>query len=139
MWHMARFRAANETRNEVLTTDEQRQLDIDENYWRGIIGHPPQPLAMQMQKRKQRLDQAIVNLLPTRVYKERDIKDNEVKEDQKEGPVTNLSVDSFGTTCELSSCVICLEPFVSGDILRRLPCNHEYHKDCIGKNKEKKL
>ncbi|KAI8343016.1 hypothetical protein BC941DRAFT_447856 [Chlamydoabsidia padenii] len=28
-------------------------------------------------------------------------------------------------------CVICLEPFVVDDTLRTLPCEHEYHRDCI--------
>ena len=34
---------------------------------------------------------------------------------------------------EQASCVICLESFVHGDVLRILPCHHEYHRDCIGK------
>ncbi|CAO3672490.1 unnamed protein product [Umbelopsis vinacea] len=28
-------------------------------------------------------------------------------------------------------CVICLDGFSRGDVLRRLPCGHEYHRDCI--------
>ena len=34
---------------------------------------------------------------------------------------------------EQASCVICLESFIHGDVLRILPCHHEYHRDCIGK------
>jgi hypothetical protein len=30
-------------------------------------------------------------------------------------------------------CVICLDGFHRGDVLRQLPCGHEYHRDCIGK------
>lgn len=30
-------------------------------------------------------------------------------------------------------CNICMDEYVSGDILKQLPCNHYYHKDCISK------
>ncbi|XP_039132280.1 E3 ubiquitin-protein ligase CIP8-like [Dioscorea cayenensis subsp. rotundata] len=32
---------------------------------------------------------------------------------------------------EAVSCVICLEEFVSGDVIKRLPCSHVFHGDCI--------
>ncbi|KAI9264382.1 hypothetical protein BDA99DRAFT_559648 [Phascolomyces articulosus] len=32
---------------------------------------------------------------------------------------------------EQVSCVICLDSFTCGDVLRILPCHHEYHRDCI--------
>ena len=28
-------------------------------------------------------------------------------------------------------CNICMEDYIDGDILKQLPCNHYYHKDCI--------
>ncbi|KAG0178219.1 hypothetical protein DFQ29_003791 [Apophysomyces sp. BC1021] len=31
----------------------------------------------------------------------------------------------------LDSCVICLDSFSAGDAVRRLPCDHEYHCECI--------
>lgn len=31
------------------------------------------------------------------------------------------------------ACVICLDEFALGDQVRKLPCGHEYHCECIGK------
>jgi len=28
-------------------------------------------------------------------------------------------------------CIICLEKFVEGDVMKTLACNHEFHGDCI--------
>ncbi|KAG0188480.1 hypothetical protein DFQ28_004790 [Apophysomyces sp. BC1034] len=36
----------------------------------------------------------------------------------------------------LDSCVICLDSFSAGDAVRRLPCDHEYHCECIGRRYE---
>lgn len=30
-------------------------------------------------------------------------------------------------------CNICMEDYINNDILKKLPCNHYYHKDCISK------
>ncbi|KAI9244878.1 hypothetical protein EDC94DRAFT_629150 [Helicostylum pulchrum] len=131
MWRIAQNSASSMTtnENEILTADEQRQLAMDDDFWRGIIGQPPQPLLVRTKRKRQSLDQALVNLLPTRVYKSREQR-KEMYSEKKETS-SNVSVDSFGTLCELSSCVICLDNFEPGNILRRLPCNHEYHRDCI--------
>jgi hypothetical protein len=32
-----------------------------------------------------------------------------------------------------ADCVVCLDTFNDGDVLRLLPCGHEYHRDCIGR------
>ncbi|KAI8077524.1 hypothetical protein BDF21DRAFT_421223 [Thamnidium elegans] len=131
MWRIAQNRASSMTanENEILTADEQRQLAMDDDFWRGIIGQPPQPLLVRTKRKRQSLDQALVNLLPTRVYQSRE--QRKEMDSEKNKTTSNVSVDSFGTLCELSSCVICLDNFESGNILRRLPCNHEYHRDCI--------
>lgn len=130
MWHTANRSSFDHNGNEALTEDEQRQLTMDENYWRGVTGQPLQPVGTQARKRRRRLEQAVVDLLPTRIYQSE--KFEEKSTDVLES-IKNVSVDSFGTTCEVFSCVICLDAFTNGDILRRLPCNHEYHRDCIGK------
>jgi hypothetical protein len=130
MWKLARLQQQQEE-NESLTLDEQRQLAIDDNFWRGIIGQPHRnlPPSRSATAVPYRLDQFLVDLLPTRIFQ-----DSMNKEDEslKKAHECNLSIDSFGTTYEPSSCVICLDQFESEDVLRRLPCHHEYHRDCIG-------
>ncbi|KAI6657702.1 E3 ubiquitin-protein ligase [Oopsacas minuta] len=31
------------------------------------------------------------------------------------------------------SCSVCLDEFMSGDVIRTLPCTHPFHKDCVDK------
>lgn len=53
---------------------------------------------------------------------------------------TQISIDTIPTECvphrrsrttELGRCPICLEDFISGELLRRLDCKHCYHKECL--------
>lgn len=31
-----------------------------------------------------------------------------------------------------NGCIICLDDFDEGDLIRTLPCDHQYHLECIG-------
>ena len=48
-------------------------------------------------------------------------------EDEKEEPEPRDNVDDS----DLFSCTICIADFEEGEMLRSLPCNHTFHKDCI--------
>eukprot|EP00656_Telonema_subtile_P041851 TRINITY_DN4716_c0_g1_i4.p2 TRINITY_DN4716_c0_g1~~TRINITY_DN4716_c0_g1_i4.p2 ORF type:complete len:186 (+),score=55.03 TRINITY_DN4716_c0_g1_i4:665-1222(+) len=37
----------------------------------------------------------------------------------------------IGEGNEDKDCVICLEELAAGDVIRILPCNHEYHAECV--------
>ncbi|CAE8588931.1 unnamed protein product, partial [Polarella glacialis] len=38
---------------------------------------------------------------------------------------------AFGVSDPRCNCAICRDTFVAGDEIRQLPCNHEFHGDCI--------
>jgi hypothetical protein len=46
--------------------------------------------------------------------------------------ITKYSPEVFDSSSE-SSCAVCLSEFEEDDILRRLPCNHSFHRACIDK------
>ncbi|XP_036353809.2 E3 ubiquitin-protein ligase RLIM-like [Ochotona princeps] len=60
---------------------------------------------------------------------------NEEEEVQSVGltkqQIDNLTMRIFGENDESKSCTICITKFIEGDIIRVLPCCHEYHADCI--------
>lgn len=65
------------------------------------------------------VDKAFISKLPLRIFGE---------------SVTDHTVINIAISQEQPSydtCPICLDDFVSGDILRELPCGHDYHQDCI--------
>ena len=55
-----------------------------------------------------------------------------------ENCLEQATVDSFATFVYTSDvgkgsndCVVCLGEFVSGNVLKRLPCDHTFHIECI--------
>ncbi|KAI9315544.1 hypothetical protein BX666DRAFT_1860872 [Dichotomocladium elegans] len=48
---------------------------------------------------------------------------------EEDMPVRTLRIDSHDS----DMCVICLDSFMGGEKVRKLPCGHEFHCECIGK------
>ncbi|GAX78647.1 hypothetical protein CEUSTIGMA_g6085.t1 [Chlamydomonas eustigma] len=56
------------------------------------------------------------------------------KAGQVDRPAQSISADTEGSTEAADSdttCIVCLLDYEDGDILRQLPCKHDFHKDCI--------
>ncbi|KAI9479554.1 hypothetical protein BDB00DRAFT_793197 [Zychaea mexicana] len=134
--------------NQDDTDSLQDTLNDEDGIWRPVVGAG----VASNRNRRRHLTPETVNTLPTRVYGEKqehaipldeDATDNNVGEDQQHMKAEHEGEDieenaqtitpSIATvlTQEQVSCVICLEAFVQGDVLRILPCGHEYHCDCI--------
>ncbi|CAO3650154.1 unnamed protein product [Cunninghamella echinulata] len=75
-----------------------------------INQHSPQRSSND-KKKNFKLHQSLLNTLPTKTWDENNLDDN--------------------NDHHHSSCVICLENYQQDDLLRILPCKHEYHRDCI--------
>lgn len=48
-----------------------------------------------------------------------------------EDQVLKLPTIDYGSRDETRTCAICIEEFSDGDKLRQLPCEHEFHTECI--------
>jgi len=52
-------------------------------------------------------------------------------DDVQQLPSYHVPHTSTTRTQSLLVCVICLEPFSTGQMIRALPCYHEYHAICV--------
>ncbi|XP_042215719.1 protein goliath-like [Homarus americanus] len=46
-------------------------------------------------------------------------------------PVKNLKSGDKEVATESECCAVCIEPYQVSDIVRTLPCQHEFHKNCV--------
>ncbi|KAI8145991.1 hypothetical protein BJV82DRAFT_655498 [Fennellomyces sp. T-0311] len=101
-------------------------LSVEDRLWHTIVGGQNGSVARGRCKRQ--LPQEVVNTLSTRVYGEK----GSIPQ-QDDNSTSSSATVATNVAQEQASCVICLESFVNDDVLRILPCHHEYHRDCIGK------
>lgn len=94
---------------------------LREQVEQGLIPPPPDMLPMG----KQLLTTAQLEVFPLRTVP---------KKPSAPPPASkrNSIITSDGQVLDEDCCVICLEKVEEGDIVRELPCKHEYHQGCIG-------
>lgn len=47
------------------------------------------------------------------------------------GEVFTPKIQSKGSDCEEDDCPVCIDRFISGQIVVILPCEHKFHRDCL--------
>lgn len=48
-------------------------------------------------------------------------------------PAHTVDHEDSSSNSSDDGCIICLDSFAIGDQIRTLPCDHQYHLECIGK------
>ncbi|KAI9257934.1 hypothetical protein BDA99DRAFT_440799, partial [Phascolomyces articulosus] len=107
---------------------------------------PPFTQAFQVNSEKKVINPSMLPLFPTRTIGEGEIhysnSSNTPSQQQPDSPIAVVSQRRNSTQSQLAnvedSCVICLDEFSLGDTVRKLPCSHEYHCECIGNKKWKR-
>ncbi|CAO3630092.1 unnamed protein product [Cunninghamella blakesleeana] len=106
------------------------------------------PNSDQLPMGKQLLDESKLNLFPTRIIIEQDLKNAKDKRKSTLSTLKNNNTDHSSQQDDEKTnqekkegdddydddeitCVICLELYKEGQKVRQLPCEHEYHCDCI--------
>lgn len=81
---------------------------------------------------KKVIDPASLSLFPTRIIDAHNQEEISTSNSSQEGHLENNDQQLHHESHE-QVCVICLDEFSAGEQVRKLPCSHEFHTECIGK------
>ncbi|KAG2210053.1 hypothetical protein INT47_003489 [Mucor saturninus] len=90
---------------------------------------------MAQQSTKRVIDPASLSLFPTRIIgDEPNLTLSRIESNRSMKAIENAEQVIHHTHESIEdACVICLDEFALGEQIRKLPCGHEYHCECIGK------
>ena len=98
--------------------EEEEEVDVDEMTYEEML-ELGERIGDVREERWRSRSQEFINKLPIVIYKKEKAASQERETPQK------------GVGATLESCLVCQCSYEDGDTLRRLPCNHHYHVDCI--------
>lgn len=142
LWRIGRGRGRLD--NNDMTDDENEVQDgfgasftAEERFWRELMSQDPNFVYRPPQKN--RLPPELLDALPTHVVGEKDVAESSlssVKSNTRSIPLNDVSEAKSKPRQQTqlkqaTTCVICLDAMEDGEIVRTLPCFHEYHRDCI--------
>ncbi|CEG75907.1 Putative Ring finger domain protein [Rhizopus microsporus] len=79
---------------------------------------------------KKVIDPASLSLFPTRIIDAHNQEEAPISNSNQEGDLENNDQPLHHESHE-QVCVICLDEFSTGEQVRKLPCSHEFHTECI--------
>ncbi len=99
--------------------EDEEEIDVDEMTYEEML-ELGERIGDVKEERWRSRSQEFINKLPIVIFKKQDKKCTSCSETPQKG---------VGATFE--SCLVCQCSYEDGETLRKLPCNHYYHVDCI--------